>query len=188
MMTGTSYLDILLLHYSNAFLDANEVANLFVSLKADGVVRHFGVSNHSPSKFNLLQKKLDRASNNQIKLVTHEFEASVWNPGYMNYDSAIADHAYENELHPLGEAQRHTDDLCMCDTSPPNPHTPPLAPPLLSPLPLQPGAPSEETLSVASTASSRARATASSRSCAPSSQWARRCTSRTRQSWRSPGS
>eukprot|EP00603_Paraphysomonas_imperforata_P001063 CAMPEP_0114429180 /NCGR_PEP_ID=MMETSP0103-20121206/9336_1 /TAXON_ID=37642 ORGANISM="Paraphysomonas imperforata, Strain PA2" /NCGR_SAMPLE_ID=MMETSP0103 /ASSEMBLY_ACC=CAM_ASM_000201 /LENGTH=312 /DNA_ID=CAMNT_0001598475 /DNA_START=156 /DNA_END=1094 /DNA_ORIENTATION=- len=98
---GTSYLDIMLLHYANAYLDAGAVAELFVNLKQDGVVRHFGVSNHSPSKFNLLQKKLDRASGGDIKLVTHEFEASVWNPSYMNYDSAVADHAYENELHPL---------------------------------------------------------------------------------------
>ena len=103
---GTSYLDLVLLHYSNALLDATAVAELFTSLKVDGVVRHFGVSNHSPSKFNLLQKKLDRVSagvsGGPIKLVTHEFEASVWNPSYLNYDSAVADHAYENELHPLG--------------------------------------------------------------------------------------
>jgi predicted oxidoreductase len=98
---GTNYLDIMLLHYSNSRMDANQVAQFFVELKAKGTVRHFGVSNHYPSKFDLLQKKLDKISNNDIKLVTHEFEASVWNPSYMNYNSALADHAYRNEIHPL---------------------------------------------------------------------------------------
>jgi predicted oxidoreductase len=98
---GTTYLDILLLHYSNSLMDANMVASLFVDLHADGIVHHFGVSNHYPSKFDLLQSKLDKVSNNEIKLITHEFEASVWNPSYMNYNNAVVDHAYEREIHPL---------------------------------------------------------------------------------------
>ena len=84
-------------------MNADEVAQFFVDLKSKGTVHHFGVSNHGPSKFDLLQKRLDKISNNNIKLVTHEFEASVWNPSYLNYDSAIADHAYQNEIHPLGK-------------------------------------------------------------------------------------
>lgn len=98
---GTTYLDIVLLHYGNAFMDADEVASLFIDLHADNIVKHFGVSNHNPSKFDLLQRKLDELSNNEIKLVTHEFEASVWNPSYMNYDSSVVDHAYSHDIHPL---------------------------------------------------------------------------------------
>jgi predicted oxidoreductase len=66
-------------------------------------VRNFGLSNHFPSKFYLLQKSLDAMApdGNGIKLMTHEFEASVWNPSYMDYNSALADHAYQHGLHPL---------------------------------------------------------------------------------------
>lgn len=96
----TDHIDLLLIHYSDAFMNATEVAEFFVDMKAAGKVTHFGVSNHFPSKFNLLQKTLD-ATGSGIKLVTHEFEASVWNPGYLDYNSALADHAYENNLHPL---------------------------------------------------------------------------------------
>mmetsp|Transcript_1560 Transcript_1560/g.2499 ORF Transcript_1560/g.2499 Transcript_1560/m.2499 type:complete len:346 (-) Transcript_1560:203-1240(-) len=97
----TDHLDILLLHYSNSFMNATEVSQFFVDMRAAGKVLHFGVSNHYPSKFDLLQSTLDDLSGGSIKLVTHEFEASVWNPSYMNYDNAIADHAYKLGLHPL---------------------------------------------------------------------------------------
>lgn len=97
----TSYIDILLLHYSNSFMDATAVASLFMQWKSEGKVRNFGVSNHYPSKFDLLQAKLDLVSKGSIKLVTTEFECSVWNPGYMNYNSSLLDHAYTNGLHVL---------------------------------------------------------------------------------------
>lgn len=97
----TTHVDILLLHYANAYMNADEVAQFFVDAKADGKVKYFGVSNHYPSKFNLLQSRLDAISGGDIKLVTHEFEASVWNPSYMNYDSELVDHAYSTGLRPL---------------------------------------------------------------------------------------
>jgi predicted oxidoreductase len=91
----------MLLHYSNSVMDAVAVANLFHDLKTSGKVNYFGVSNHYPSKFDLLQKKLDQITNGDIKLVTSEFEISVWNPSYMNYNNALLDHAYQNGLHVL---------------------------------------------------------------------------------------
>ncbi|CAM9108315.1 unnamed protein product, partial [Ectocarpus fasciculatus] len=97
----TDHVDFLLLHYSNAYMNGTEVAEFFRDVKKAGQVLHFGVSNHYPSKFNLLQKKLDLVTGGDITLVTHEFECSVWNPSYLNYDSPIADHAYENGIHPL---------------------------------------------------------------------------------------
>lgn len=97
----TSYLDIMLLHYSNSNMNAEAVAELFKNLKSSGKVKHFGVSNHYPSKFDLLQAKLDVVTNGDIKLVTHEFELSVWNPSYLNYNNGIVDHAYQNGLHAL---------------------------------------------------------------------------------------
>ena len=97
----TTYLDVVLIHFSDAKMDANQVAHFFQDLKDKGTVKHFGVSNHYPSKFNLLQKKLDKVTNNNIPLVVTEFECSVWNPSYMNYNSGLMDHAYSNGLHPL---------------------------------------------------------------------------------------
>jgi predicted oxidoreductase len=97
----TTYVDILLLHYSNSFMNASEVSEFFRDSKKDGKVLHFGVSNHYPSKFDLLQKKLDAVTSGDIRLVTHEFECSVWNPSYLNYNSPVADHAYQNGVHPL---------------------------------------------------------------------------------------
>ena len=97
----TSHVDILLLHYSDSFMDADAVSQFFVDMKAAGKVKFFGVSNHFPSKFDLLQARLDVVSGGDIKLVTHEFEASVWNPSYMNYNSELVDHAYRMGLRPL---------------------------------------------------------------------------------------
>ena len=101
--TGFSkhYEDIVLIHYSDAKMDANQVASFFQDLKSKGIVKNFGVSNHYPSKFNLLQKKLDKVTDKSISLVATEFECSVWNPSYMNYNSGLMDHAYSNGLHPL---------------------------------------------------------------------------------------
>jgi predicted oxidoreductase len=97
----TSYIDILLLHYPNSFMNATEVRETFVSLKSSGKVRHFGVSNHYPSHIEVLQKNLD-AANTGIRLVTNEVELSVWNPRYFNYNNVVADHAIANGYKMLG--------------------------------------------------------------------------------------
>jgi predicted oxidoreductase len=97
----TSYVDVLLLHYSNALMNATAIAEFFAAKHQQGSVRHFGVSNHYPSKLDLLQTKLDRLTGGAIKLVTTEFECSVWNPSYMNYNSPVLDHATAKGLRPL---------------------------------------------------------------------------------------
>lgn len=97
----TNYLDVLLLHYPNSYMDATVVAQTFAALKASGKVRHFGVSNHYPSHFDLLQSTLTKL-NTGISLVTNEVEVSVWNPRYMNYDNTVVDHSYTNGYHILG--------------------------------------------------------------------------------------
>jgi predicted oxidoreductase len=97
----TSYIDVLLLHYPDTFMNATSVRETFVSLKAAGKVRHFGVSNHYPSHMDVLQKNLDKA-NTGIRLVTNEVELSVWNPRYFNYNNVVADHAMSNGYKMLG--------------------------------------------------------------------------------------
>ena len=66
---GTDYLDILLLHWPDNLVEPEEVAKAFDSLKHSGKVRYFGVSNHSPTQYELLQKYVpQRLVANQIQL------------------------------------------------------------------------------------------------------------------------
>ncbi len=55
----TPYIDVLLLHRPDALMEPEEVARAFAKLKADGKVRHFGVSNQNPSQMALLQRAMD---------------------------------------------------------------------------------------------------------------------------------
>lgn len=55
---ATDYLDILLLHWSDALVDPNEVAEAFDQLKRSGKVRAFGVSNHTPWQIELLKRSV----------------------------------------------------------------------------------------------------------------------------------
>lgn len=51
----TDYLDILLLHRPDSLMEPDEVAEALGTLKAQGKVRHFGVSNMTSSQIRLLQ-------------------------------------------------------------------------------------------------------------------------------------
>jgi predicted oxidoreductase len=97
----TSYLDILMLHFPDAFMNPIEVRDAFASLKKSGKVLHFGVSNHYPSHFNALQKKLDDGKTG-IRLMSNQVELSAWNPRYFNYDHEIVDHAVINGIKLMG--------------------------------------------------------------------------------------
>ena len=70
---GTDYLDILLLHRPDALVEPEEVARAFDELHADGKVRAFGVSNHTPGQIELLRKSLNQPLvANQLQLsLTH---------------------------------------------------------------------------------------------------------------------
>ncbi len=73
---GTDRLDILLIHREDPLLNADEVAAAFNELKKCGKVINFGISNFTPSKFELLQSCLD------FPLVTNqvEFSSMHFNP------------------------------------------------------------------------------------------------------------
>jgi predicted oxidoreductase len=64
----TDHLDVLLIHRPDALMDAAELAHCFEYLRAAGKVRHFGVSNFTPSQFDLLHQ--------HIPLVTNQIECS----------------------------------------------------------------------------------------------------------------
>ncbi|MEO5690069.1 MAG: aldo/keto reductase [Burkholderiaceae bacterium] len=64
----TDHLDVLLIHRPDALMDADALAACFERLRAAGKVRHFGVSNFTPSQFALLHRR--------IPLVTNQVEVS----------------------------------------------------------------------------------------------------------------
>jgi len=65
----TDYLDVLLLHRPDYLFNPYEIAEVFTKLKKEGKVVTFGVSNFSPSQFDLL--------NSMTPLVTNQVEISL---------------------------------------------------------------------------------------------------------------
>jgi len=78
---NTDYLDILLLHRPDALVEPEEVAKAFDHLQQGGKVRFFGVSNHSPSQIQFLQKYVDQplvANQLQLSIVhTHLIDEGI---------------------------------------------------------------------------------------------------------------
>mgnify|MGYP003384655648 CR=1 FL=1 len=69
-------LDMFLLHRPDYLFNAEQVAHTFQQLKASGKVKHFGVSNFSPSQVNLLQSALDEPLLvNQIEINIHNISS-----------------------------------------------------------------------------------------------------------------
>jgi predicted oxidoreductase len=70
------YLDMFLLHRPDYLFNAEQVARTFEQLKASGKVKHFGVSNFSPSQVSLLQSALDEPLLvNQIEVNIHNIDS-----------------------------------------------------------------------------------------------------------------
>lgn len=59
----TDRIDLLLIHRPDALMDADDVARTFADLRTAGKVLHFGVSNHAPSQFALLHRRLPLLTN-----------------------------------------------------------------------------------------------------------------------------
>ena len=63
----TEQLDLVLIHRPDYLMDAAELAETFRSMTAEGKVAHWGVSNHSVSQFDLLNRHYPLATN-QLEL------------------------------------------------------------------------------------------------------------------------
>jgi len=63
----TDRIDLLLLHRPDLLMDPDEVAEAFRQLQTAGKVLHLGVSNHTPSQFALLHRRV-ALSTNQVEL------------------------------------------------------------------------------------------------------------------------
>ena len=65
----TEYLDLLLLHRPSPLMNPQEIGEAFEELREKKWVRHFGVSNFSPSQFELI--------NDVFPLITNQVEISI---------------------------------------------------------------------------------------------------------------
>lgn len=65
----TDYLDLLLLHRPSPLMNPREIVETFDQLREQKKVRHFGVSNFTPSQFELI--------NDAFPLVTNQVEISI---------------------------------------------------------------------------------------------------------------
>ena len=70
---GIECLDVLLLHRPDYLMDADEVVDTFLKLKADGKVKYLGVSNFNLAQLELLQSRID------VPLVTNQVEINPIN-------------------------------------------------------------------------------------------------------------
>ncbi|SDY74970.1 aldo/keto reductase family oxidoreductase [Bacillus sp. 166amftsu] len=89
----TDYIDLLLIHRPDPFMDPSEVAVAFTRLQQDGKVRHFGVSNFLPSQFNMLSSYLD------FPLITNQIEVSAMQ--LEHFEKGTIDLCQEKRINPM---------------------------------------------------------------------------------------
>lgn len=97
---GTEYLDFLILHRPDVLVEPEEVAEAFTKLRAEGEVKHFGVSNQNRFQMELLQSYLDEPlAVNQLQLSpahTPMFDAglnvNMLNKASIEHDDGIVDY------------------------------------------------------------------------------------------------
>ncbi|KIA87979.1 aldo/keto reductase [Kaistella jeonii] len=87
----TDYLDLLLLHRPSPLMNPDEIAETFNILREQHKVRHFGVSNFSPSQFDLI--------NNAFPIITNQVEISL-NQTKAFYDGTL-DQMMLKKLKPM---------------------------------------------------------------------------------------
>jgi len=89
----TDYLDTLLLHRPDPFMNPEEVASAFDKLLKDGKVRTFGVSNYLPHEFRMLKSFLN------VPLITDQVELSCLR--MENLENGVIPMCLEERIHPM---------------------------------------------------------------------------------------
>jgi predicted oxidoreductase len=89
----TDYIDVLLIHRPDPYMNPEEVANAFTQLRKNGKACHFGVSNFTPSQFNMLSSYLD------FPLVTNQVAMSVSHLD--TFQDGTIDHCLEKRVAPM---------------------------------------------------------------------------------------
>lgn len=88
---NTDYLDVLLLHRPSPLLHPEEVANVITQLKDTGKIKHFGLSNFTPSQTALLAK--------YIPIEVNQIEVSLTHHDAM-FDGSL-DHMMTHNIKPM---------------------------------------------------------------------------------------
>jgi predicted oxidoreductase len=92
---GVEYIDVLLLHRPDPLVEPEEVAEAFDYLHGVGMVRAFGVSNHSAMQIELLDATVDHP------LIANQVEVSLAHPDLITAGTAINQRAPD---HPHRDA------------------------------------------------------------------------------------
>lgn len=87
----TDYLDLLLIHRPSPLMHPYEIAEAFNQLKQSGKVLNFGVSNFTPSQFNLL--------NQYYPLITNQVEISLLHDVFLS--DGTLDQCMQYEIAPM---------------------------------------------------------------------------------------
>lgn len=90
---GTDYIDLLLIHRPDPFMNADDTAEGLMNVVNSGKVLNIGVSNFLPFQFDLLQSRLD------IPLVTNQIEFSVMHLEPL-YDGTLH-HCQQKRISPM---------------------------------------------------------------------------------------
>lgn len=90
---NTDYIDVLLIHRPDPFMNPAEVAEAFSRLKQEGKVRQFGVSNFLPSQFNMLSSYLD------FPLITNQIDVSVMQ--LEHFEKGTIEQCQEKRISPM---------------------------------------------------------------------------------------
>ena len=110
---STDYIDLLLIHRQNPFMDHNETGRALDELVSSGKVREVGVSNFKPWDFNLLQSGMN------TQLVTNQIELSLSkNDAFTNGDLAFHQERATPVMawSPLGGGKLMTDESSLGET------------------------------------------------------------------------
>lgn len=89
----TDYIDLLLIHRPDPFMDPHETANAFVQLKEAGKVRHFGVSNFKDHQWRMLESHMT------FPLVTNQLELSAYH--LENFEDGTLHLCQEKRIAPM---------------------------------------------------------------------------------------
>lgn len=86
-------IDVVLIHRPDPLMDADATAEAFTKLIDQGKINHMGVSNFTPSQFDLLQSRLD------FPIVTNQVECSLHHLEPI-FDGTL-DQAQQNKISPM---------------------------------------------------------------------------------------
>ncbi|MBN8192626.1 aldo/keto reductase family oxidoreductase [Bacillus sp. NTK074B] len=89
----TDYIDLLLIHRPDPFMNGEEVAEAFTQLREEGKVRHFGVSNFKDHQWNMLQSYLP------FPLITNQIELSAYH--LENFEDGTLNLCQEKRVAPM---------------------------------------------------------------------------------------